>query len=203
MSKVQLQGNVSGTGVFTIASPNSNTDRTLTLPDSSGTIATTGQAVTRSQLPTGTVLQVVQGIKTDTQTIQTTSWVDVVSVSITPTSATNRIMIVAMINSCQDTSSGQPQFRLDRNGTPIGLGDAAGSRNRITSGVPRTAGDAMINASLIFLDSPATTSALTYKIQANPVTGTAPMYINRTFSDPDQTYAGRAITSIVVMEVSA
>lgn len=40
MSKVQLQGNVSGTGVFTIASPNSNTDRTLTLPDNSGTILT-------------------------------------------------------------------------------------------------------------------------------------------------------------------
>jgi hypothetical protein len=40
MSKVQLQGNVSGTGVFTIASPNSNTDRTLTLPDNSGTVLT-------------------------------------------------------------------------------------------------------------------------------------------------------------------
>jgi hypothetical protein len=40
MSKVQLQGNVSGTGVFTIASPNSNTDRTLTLPDNTGTILT-------------------------------------------------------------------------------------------------------------------------------------------------------------------
>jgi hypothetical protein len=38
MSKVQLQGNLSGTGVFTIASPNSNTDRTLTLPDSTGTL---------------------------------------------------------------------------------------------------------------------------------------------------------------------
>lgn len=42
MSKVQLQGNVSGTGVFTIASPNSNTDRTLTLPDNTGTLLTNG-----------------------------------------------------------------------------------------------------------------------------------------------------------------
>lgn len=40
MSKVALSGNASGTGTFTIASPNSNTDRTLTLPDSSGTVAT-------------------------------------------------------------------------------------------------------------------------------------------------------------------
>lgn len=40
MSKVQLQGNVSGTGIFTIASPNSNINRTLTLPDNTGTLLT-------------------------------------------------------------------------------------------------------------------------------------------------------------------
>lgn len=40
MSKVQLAGNVSGTGIFTIASPNSNIDRTLTLPDNTGTLLT-------------------------------------------------------------------------------------------------------------------------------------------------------------------
>jgi hypothetical protein len=40
MSLVKVQGNASGTGIFTIASPNSNTDRTLNLPDSSGTFAT-------------------------------------------------------------------------------------------------------------------------------------------------------------------
>ena len=38
MSKIALSGNASGTGTFTIASPNSSTDRTLTLPDSTGTI---------------------------------------------------------------------------------------------------------------------------------------------------------------------
>jgi hypothetical protein len=41
MSKIALTPNASGSGTFTIASPNSNTDRTLTLPDSAGTIATT------------------------------------------------------------------------------------------------------------------------------------------------------------------
>jgi hypothetical protein len=41
MSKIALSGNPSGTGTFTLASPNSNTDRTLTLPDVSGTLVTT------------------------------------------------------------------------------------------------------------------------------------------------------------------
>ena len=45
MSKINLTPNASGTGVFTIASPNSNTDRTLTLPDESGTILTTSSSV--------------------------------------------------------------------------------------------------------------------------------------------------------------
>jgi hypothetical protein len=40
MSKVAISGNASGTGVFTIASPNSNTDRTLSLPDQTGTLLT-------------------------------------------------------------------------------------------------------------------------------------------------------------------
>ena len=42
MSKVAIQGNASGSGVLTIAAPNTSTDRTLTLPDNTGTIITTG-----------------------------------------------------------------------------------------------------------------------------------------------------------------
>jgi hypothetical protein len=41
MSLVKVQGNVSGTGTLTIAAPNTNSDRTLTLPDATGTILTT------------------------------------------------------------------------------------------------------------------------------------------------------------------
>ena len=40
MSKVVIQGNASGTGNFTIAAPNSNTDRTFNLPDETGSILT-------------------------------------------------------------------------------------------------------------------------------------------------------------------
>jgi hypothetical protein len=45
MSKVAITGNASGTGVFTIASPDSSTDRTLTLPDAGGTVFVSGQAL--------------------------------------------------------------------------------------------------------------------------------------------------------------
>jgi len=41
MSRIAIQGNASGTGTLTIAAPNTNTDRTLTLPDEAGTVLTT------------------------------------------------------------------------------------------------------------------------------------------------------------------
>jgi hypothetical protein len=50
MSKVIIAGDVNGTGVFTIAAPNGNTNRTLTLPDEAGTVLTSVSSITSSQL---------------------------------------------------------------------------------------------------------------------------------------------------------
>ena len=50
MSNIALTPNASGTGVFTIASPNSNTNRTLTLPDNTGTILTSVSTVSSTQI---------------------------------------------------------------------------------------------------------------------------------------------------------
>ena len=50
MSLIKLQGNASGTGAFTIAAPNGNTDRTLTLPDATGTVNVSGLA---NEVPAG------------------------------------------------------------------------------------------------------------------------------------------------------
>jgi hypothetical protein len=49
MSKIKIQGNASGTGVLTIEAPNTNTDRTITLPDIDGTLQTSG-------VPSGCIL---------------------------------------------------------------------------------------------------------------------------------------------------
>ena len=40
MAKIKVQGNASGTGVLTVTAPNTSTDRTITLPDSTGTLLT-------------------------------------------------------------------------------------------------------------------------------------------------------------------
>lgn len=46
MSQVKITGNASGTGVLTIAAPNTNTDRTINIPDTAGNIVTTGDSAT-------------------------------------------------------------------------------------------------------------------------------------------------------------
>ena len=53
------------------------------------------------------------------------------------------------------------------------------------------------------LDSPATTSATTYKVQGKINYGTGTFYVNRQVNDADQTYIIRAASTITLMEVSA
>ena len=52
MSNLTLKGNASGSGTFIVESPNSNTSRTITLPDATGTLATTTDSITQTQLET-------------------------------------------------------------------------------------------------------------------------------------------------------
>ena len=60
MSSIKLESNASGTGIFTIASPNSNTNRTLSIPDVTTTIVGTDatQTLTNKTLGSGLVMDV-------------------------------------------------------------------------------------------------------------------------------------------------
>ena len=55
MSKIALSGNASGTGTFTIASPNSNSNYQLDLPAESGTIVTGVSGLNATNLTSGTI----------------------------------------------------------------------------------------------------------------------------------------------------
>ena len=164
MSKVSIEGNASGTGTFTIASPNSNTNRTLNLPDQTGTILT---SATTTGFPAGSVLQVVQGTTSTGVNSTSTTYADTgLSASITPTSATSKILVVVT----------QPFF-LSRSTTTIGILGFKVLRDSTTIYEPYTSfsgGATFSNTTsgqfgwvqpVSKLDSPATTSAITYKTQ--------------------------------------
>jgi len=154
----------------------------------------------------GKVLQVVQTVKTDTFSSSTGSFIDVtgLSVSITPSSASNKILILSDIRYGTNANSGYAFFKLLRGSTDIYLGDAAGSRIRGFGGGGSTDAATLTQLSTVFLDSPSTTSSTTYKIQIyNQNAATYAVYVNRTYNDTDNTSYSRAASSITVMEILA
>jgi predicted aconitase with swiveling domain len=178
----------------------------------SGLIDPSTGKVLDASAPSGSVIQVVQVVKSDTfsTTVQDTTFVDItgLSASITPTSVTSTILVMANIGKCSCATSGRiVNFRLDRNGTLIALGDTASNRVRISfsgyAGGYDSAGRGGQSASLSFIDSPASTSSLTYKIQMSGHNGEATV-INMSGENLDTNDAphSRSVSSLILMEIA-
>ena len=145
----------------------------------------------------------------------TRTWTDVtngtttLSVSITPSSASSKILIMVNLNGNSGTGDSQNYIKLLRNSTDITLGDVAGSRTSVGAGffghsAASATGVHSMNTGLMVLDSPATTSAITYKVQVLPLTtGSGTLYINRTVTDTDSTSFSRGSSSIIAIEILA
>ena len=166
-------------------------------------------AIARTKLGAGTVLQVVQVIKSDTFTVSVAdgSYGDItgLSVSITPSSASNKILVFAKVDGGGDSSATRPQYyRLLRDSTVIGNGVDSGSRKGNSfGGIGINVTRSMASASINFLDSPATTSSTTYKIQvAHEAAATATLYINRGQLDDDSTQTKRGSSIITLLEIA-
>ena len=132
-------------------------------------------AIVASKLTgTGKVLQVVSTTKTDTFQTSSTSFVDVtgMSVSITPSSASNKIFIITTFSMGQSDSSGLAVYNLVRGATNIAQPSTTPTFNGTSGALDRSAGDNVMPVSFSFLDSPSTTSSTTYKIQTRINTGT-------------------------------
>jgi hypothetical protein len=169
---------------------------------------TTG-TLPKAQLPAGSVLQVISATKTDTFTASATeTFQDVtgLSVAITPISSSSKILILAYV-ALGSADNAWPGMRLLRNSTNICIADAAGSRSQTTGSffLPNTDNqNSMSYLPIVFLDSPATTSSTTYKIQINGRTSFGATYVNRTHNDNNDQFSGkRAASTITVMEVAA
>jgi hypothetical protein len=189
MSKVAITGNVSGTGTLTIAAPNTNTDYTLTLPTNTGTILTNA---TTTGFPAGSVLQVVQA--TTSTEVSTSSaaptYVDTgLSASITPSSASSKILVCVnhgTVTKSSGNANNRLFIRIMRGSTEISL---FGNGLNYTA----TALQVRSSASFAYLDSPATTSSTTYKTQ----------FANGDPAAEVQVQTNSSMSSIILMEIAA
>ena len=175
---------------------------------------TTG-TLASARVPNGSFLQVVSTTKTDTATFSSTTtntFVDLagLSVTITPTSASSKILVFFTVNVTRSSSATQ-HVRLMRDTTAIAIGDQAGSNRLRDTVITRDSPDGdtpyeywIGNLNGSYLDSPSTTSATTYKLQGTlgaSYSGT--FYINQCNADGDNDYSGRPVSTITVMEIKA
>ena len=170
---VSVTGNVTANNVIatTIANAASHTGGLVSV---TGSITGGSRSIAKASLPAGSVLQVVNTFSNTIQTVNGNSFVALASMNtaITPTSSTSTVLINVSINfgGAVDLF---PAFRLFRDATFIGNSAANGAATTSTFSVSTSSGGAAATvemglASYTFLDSPATTSAVTYSVQVSP-----------------------------------
>lgn len=154
----------------------------------------------------GKVLQVVSTTKTDTFTTSAQNvWTDITgfSATITPSSTSSKILVTTSLVMAGRVSINAAFARLLRDGTAIGVGDAAGSRTRTTFDTYLSADDDFGGQNgHSFLDSPSTTSAVTYKWQVYNFAASGTVYVNRGQADTDNQNSPRSASSIILTEIS-
>jgi hypothetical protein len=149
-------------------------------------------------------LQVVQTVKSDTFSTTSTSLVDItgLSATITPRASSNKVLVLVDLHIGYDVYAGV--VHLLRGSTKIYAGDGGLTRSGLyTNAYGANSNYHLLPVTAVFLDSPSTTSATTYKLQtANYGSGT--QYVNRTHTDiAETTRDGRTASSITLIEVAA
>jgi hypothetical protein len=149
---IVLQGSTSGS--VTLQEPAVAGTTILTLP------AVTGTVLTTTSPKAGNVIQVVSANLTSVASTTSTSFVDTgLTASITPTSASSKILVLVTASGLEKPSSSGESISLSlvRNST-----DIFGQTNIMYS---TTAMSFVVESSMVYLDSPPTTSSTTYKLQ--------------------------------------
>ena len=166
---------------------------------------------------TGSILQVVHTEKTNSFTgtsVQTGVgyYIDVtgLSATITPTSTSNKILILTNMYIGKTSTGYNQHFRIKRNGTAIILGAGEGGRPTSTGRINMYSTDTtsgqyhMVSFNGVHYDSPASTSALTYQIALGGYSSQTTVYLNRseTWQVAANDYDSTPVSTLTLMEVS-
>ncbi len=147
----------------------------------------------------GKILQVVSTAKTDIFSTTSTSAVDItgLTATITPSSTANKILVLVTIGAFSPEAGNTGNLQIARGGTALNI--ATGGATSNSAGLSVTSGATYGNhtESISFLDSPSSTSSLTYSCQVFAQSGST-LYVNRWVAND----ARRATSTITVMEVA-
>ena len=150
---------------------------------------------------TGAVLQVKSTFVGTAFSSTATAFTDMgLSVSITPTSTSSKILVSYNLGTVDVSADTRIAFRIMRDSTPVGVGSSAGSRALATTAATAVHQRGQPH-SFQFLDSPSTTSAITYKVQQFNQGSTLVLGI-RHGNDPDGASVYRTGYNIIVQEIA-
>jgi len=200
----QLAHTANGAATYTLPQTDGSAGQVLKT-DGSGNLSWTTPSA-------GKVIQIVQDTKTDTFMTSSASDVEVtgLSVSITPSSSSNKILVsihLGMVGGQDDSYAGFTLYReIGGSSTDLIKGDAGGGIRPSVTFVGMTNNFEDYNAysaSFEFLDSPNTTSAITYKIKVRSGYSNNNIYINRMHTDDNQNYTFRSASTYTAREIAA
>ena len=188
----------SGSGTITLG----QSGETISIP-SGATISNSGTAT-----GFGKVLQVVSTTKTDTfagSTEDTWYTITGLTAAITPSSTSSKILVTGHVMGSEENTSNDRRFylKIQRGGSDISsaLGDSASSRLQVHTSGFSSGGANAVTLPFNFLDSPSSTSALTYSIQVRGDTNG--VVVNQAATDSDNDTYPRAVSTITVMEIGS
>jgi hypothetical protein len=161
---------------ITTQNVDTDTDKVIIL-DSTGRLrASNSSQFVQTSLNSPQCKQTANKARASIEANTTGSGVDVISVSITPRSGSSNILVSAVINySFLTGDSKNCVFRLTRNGTEIGTSTGTGIVGIASASYEDGEIESINNVKIEFLDSPNTTSAVTYKIH---IYGSSDIYLN-------------------------
>lgn len=168
-------------------------------------------AVTAGKLASGVggkILQVKQTVKTNRTTLSSSTLVDIagMSVDITPSSTSSKILVNYSLMVFSNAQYWTMRLVRDSDST-IFIGDTNSYNPNQTRGSFGSYQSSYVTAETVvqsFLDSPNTTSATTYKLQAGqPYNASYVLGINASAASENGTYMTSGVSSITVMEVAA
>ena len=163
-----------------------------------------------NSLPAGSILQVVSTTKTDAFTATTgtpSSPIDVTgfSLNITPKSTSSKILVRASLN-YGGNNNVYGAFYFKRGSTDLTISTyATGNQSNAAVAVHGDNSNfqhGLQSATFEFLDSPSSTSQLTYKMQMSSHNGSTQFYLNRPHDTANAGYVHGGTSTLTLMEIA-
>ena len=174
----------------------------------------TNRIIPRDGLPSGAsgggIVQTVQSVVTSSSTGTGATLVSVMTCSITPTRNDSKVLILVDTNVGSSNTYGTLAYLYrgtGGSGTKLYFGDADGNRPRVTKAVTtydgtNTGAFQQVPLQIHYLDSPATTSEVTYDLRLASYSTNSWSFNRSHVNQNTSEYDGKPASSMILMEIS-